>query len=281
MLRFLGVVTGEQLRAGRALARIDQAELARLSGLSVETVKRLERIRGPVDAKMRTVNAIVAGFEGLGVLFDRFGEGGVGIRRASFAAQERPEAPVDAPAKLAYQLIYHSKARPALLADLKAGLAQIEESGTRRNPELNVTGVLFACNGRFLQVLEGDKAPVLQVYGAISLDSRHTDLQVLEGRPIPSPHFPDWTLCCGMFPSDRPLFEQEPAMADVFAPERLSPAAALGILTTMRDLQRMPPRRTRGNPATCALADECLDLVCSSGVRLSRPHGLSAAGGYS
>ena len=38
-------LTGEQIRAARALGRIEQAELAKRSGLSLETIKRLERLR--------------------------------------------------------------------------------------------------------------------------------------------------------------------------------------------------------------------------------------------
>ena len=41
---------GEQLRAARNLVRWSQHRLAEEAGISVETVKRLEAIRGPVSA---------------------------------------------------------------------------------------------------------------------------------------------------------------------------------------------------------------------------------------
>jgi DNA-binding XRE family transcriptional regulator len=46
------IITGEQFRAARAMARIEQTDLARQAKVSVETIKRLERTEGPVSAKM-------------------------------------------------------------------------------------------------------------------------------------------------------------------------------------------------------------------------------------
>jgi transcriptional regulator with XRE-family HTH domain len=75
----MNMLTGEQIRAARALARIEQAELAKRSCLSLETIKRLERMRGPVAANSRTVNAISQTFDQLGVRFEWSLGGGVGV----------------------------------------------------------------------------------------------------------------------------------------------------------------------------------------------------------
>ncbi len=85
------LLTGEQIRAGRAIARLEQAELARASGVSLETIKRLERMRGPVEANTRTVRAISEAFSELGVGFDlRFGDGpGVRLIRDPVAAVQQ------------------------------------------------------------------------------------------------------------------------------------------------------------------------------------------------
>jgi len=74
------VLTGEQIRAGRAFARMEQAELARASGVSVETIKRLERTRGGVEATTRTVNAILTAFRQRGIVFESGPDGQVGVR---------------------------------------------------------------------------------------------------------------------------------------------------------------------------------------------------------
>ncbi len=88
------VLTGEQIRAGRAIARLEQAELARVSGVSLKTIKRLESMCGHVEANTRTVMAISDAFRELGVGFDlRFGDGpGVRLLRDPAIAAEREVA---------------------------------------------------------------------------------------------------------------------------------------------------------------------------------------------
>lgn len=73
-------LTGEQIRAGRAFLRIEQSDLAHAAGVSLETVKRLERMRGPVEANTRTVMAISDAFLELGVVFDLGSGEGPGLR---------------------------------------------------------------------------------------------------------------------------------------------------------------------------------------------------------
>lgn len=77
-----GVLLGEQIRAARALCRWDQAQLARAAGVSVETIKRLEAFRGPVEATTRTVANLVQAFERAGVVFDLRAGTGPGVRLA-------------------------------------------------------------------------------------------------------------------------------------------------------------------------------------------------------
>ena len=80
------MVTSEQLRAARALKRMDQAGLAKRAGVSVETIKRLEKMEGPLlSATGTTLSAIRAALEAAGVIFiDENGEGpGVRLRKAS------------------------------------------------------------------------------------------------------------------------------------------------------------------------------------------------------
>ena len=60
----------EQLRAARALLRWEQSTVAARAGISVETVKRLERLDGPIVAvKVATIEAIRRAFEAAGIEF--------------------------------------------------------------------------------------------------------------------------------------------------------------------------------------------------------------------
>lgn len=56
------MITAAQLRAARALASLDQRQLAALAGLSVPTIQRMEAsdglIRGNVDSLVRLIMAL-------------------------------------------------------------------------------------------------------------------------------------------------------------------------------------------------------------------------------
>jgi transcriptional regulator with XRE-family HTH domain len=74
-------LTSEQLRAARAMLRLDQAALAEMAGISVETIKRLERINGDLtDVRVVTIKAIEKALEGAGVEFIAENGGGAGVR---------------------------------------------------------------------------------------------------------------------------------------------------------------------------------------------------------
>lgn len=271
----MSALTGEQIRAGRALARIDQSELARRCGLSLETIKRLERIRGPVDANSRTLRSLIEVFSAMGMAFDNCEDGGMGVCLAPREGA-RPATGTEQAARAVrksrrrseeagcHRLIYYSTANPENPRPLNELLEQVQISGAQRKATMDVTGILFAHDGRFLSVLEGPKDNVRQVYGAISCDRRHASLSIISDQPAPARHFPDWSVCCGLFQSDAGMVGDEPALKGGFHPEGLSPASALGLLSVMRDLQDAAPRKDLQSRCPCPLAGACLDRVCAS-----------------
>lgn len=78
------MLTAEQIRAARGMLRLDQANLARTAGVSVETIKRLERMDGPLLAATgTTVQKIQSALESAGCVFidgEYTGTGGPGVR---------------------------------------------------------------------------------------------------------------------------------------------------------------------------------------------------------
>ncbi|MCJ2031268.1 helix-turn-helix domain-containing protein [Methylobacterium sp. J-043] len=75
------MLTAEQLRAARALIRWDQSDIASRAGVSPETIKRLERMDGPLLAtKAATLQALRSAFEAAGVEFIPANGGGPGVR---------------------------------------------------------------------------------------------------------------------------------------------------------------------------------------------------------
>ncbi len=78
------MLSAAQLRAARALAGLDQRQLAEAAGLSVPTIQRMEAsdgvIRGNVDSLMK----LIAALDAAGILLIAEGttssEGGRGVR---------------------------------------------------------------------------------------------------------------------------------------------------------------------------------------------------------
>lgn len=74
------MLTSEQVRAARALLRIEQRELAERAGVSPETIKRIERTPGPIAAHSATVDKVQKALEAAGVAFIAENGGGAGVR---------------------------------------------------------------------------------------------------------------------------------------------------------------------------------------------------------
>ena len=73
-------VSSEVIRAGRALLRWEQRDLASASSVSLPTIKRLESKPGTLSAHASTVSALVKALEVAGVEFIDENGGGPGVR---------------------------------------------------------------------------------------------------------------------------------------------------------------------------------------------------------
>jgi transcriptional regulator with XRE-family HTH domain len=74
------MLTSEQVRAARAMLRMEQKELAEKSGVSLDTIKRIERTRGPIGAYAATVDKIQRALEAAGIEFTNSDAPGVRLR---------------------------------------------------------------------------------------------------------------------------------------------------------------------------------------------------------
>jgi len=61
------VITSSQLRAARALLAIDQRELAALSHLSLQTIRRMETSQGIVRGQMESLTKLIEALDKAGV----------------------------------------------------------------------------------------------------------------------------------------------------------------------------------------------------------------------
>ena len=85
------MLTSEQIRAARAMLRIEQRELAEISGVSLETVKRIERTPGPISAYTGTVDKLRRALESAGNEFSDGDQPGVRLKLARGTQTDRSE----------------------------------------------------------------------------------------------------------------------------------------------------------------------------------------------
>lgn len=73
-------------------------------------------------------------------------------------------------------------------------LEELLETCRSNNARLGVTGMLMYIDGKFIQVLEGSKEIINDLYSRIVADKRHKKIsKIIEGRTS-SRNFPDWNM---------------------------------------------------------------------------------------
>ena len=78
------MITASQLRAARALANVDQRQLAKLAGLSLPTIQRMEASDGVIRGNVDSLTKLIAALDAVGI--ELIGEnavsqgGGRGVR---------------------------------------------------------------------------------------------------------------------------------------------------------------------------------------------------------
>jgi hypothetical protein len=93
-----------------------------------------------------------------------------------------------------YTIVYESTATPPVADNMAVEIASMLATARRRNPQVNVSGALLVADGRFVQALEGDKKDVQSTFDRISLDPRHTGIDVLCAQTTPKRRFKEWSM---------------------------------------------------------------------------------------
>ena len=78
--------------------------------------------------------------------------------------------------------------------DIGSDLVDILETAQTFNAKHNVTGMLFCDEGRFMQVLEGEKSTVQSLMDSIQKDVRHENVTVLLDHAVENRELSDWSM---------------------------------------------------------------------------------------
>ena len=73
-------------------------------------------------------------------------------------------------------------------------LLELLNTSRERNHRDDITGLLLYSNGRFIQCIEGPEAALRNLYGDISVDSRHKNVTLLVDESISGRDFGSWTM---------------------------------------------------------------------------------------
>lgn len=150
-----------------------------------------------------------------------------------------------------HQLLYVSHAARDIPA---SDLDDILAVGRANNLARDLSGILVHVDGGFLQILEGQRDAVMQMYGRIAEDRRHSHPRVLVDRPITARSFPGWSL------GYEHLKGTKDEMAGMFGIVReaiaghLSPGAGRVVATMLETFHRLemdvrlPPAAQRARP---------------------------------
>jgi hypothetical protein len=128
-----------------------------------------------------------------------------------------------------FRLVYVSRAVLPVLAKFEATVQEILPAAQANNAQMDVTGLLVAHRGWFIQALEGPRRNVSMIFGAIGRDFRHAQIELLEAGPIGERMFSDWSLCAHSIAPDAAILDELDLASD-FDPFRMDGPKALALM---------------------------------------------------
>ncbi|GIX23409.1 MULTISPECIES: BLUF domain-containing protein [Caldimonas] len=140
------------------------------------------------------------------------------------------------------RLLYASRAAQPLTNEV---IESILAQSRARNPGLGITGILCHSGGLFMQVLEGGRDPVNELYGQIVRDERHKDVVLLHYEEIAERRFAGWTMgqvnLAKINPSIVLKYSEKPMLDPYTVPGRVSMALLEELMATASIIGRTGP----------------------------------------
>jgi len=99
-----------------------------------------------------------------------------------------------APSHSIMHLVMYSSDYVGTLKDMPSDFADILKKARMENPKYGITGVLLYDNGKFLQILEGEKDKLDTLLKNIQKDPRHKNYDLLISAPIQSRELESWNM---------------------------------------------------------------------------------------
>lgn len=143
-----------------------------------------------------------------------------------------------------HQLVYYSRNTvPGGDRQMLTNLREIVSASQRNNSRDGITGFLIFDKTWFVQILEGDKAKVMQTYQRIARDQRHTTATIITVSDAQARSFPNWTMGGAMRTPEVEEVYLQHGIGSAIEPGRLKGGQVLALAL---DLQAFDQARRQG-----------------------------------
>lgn len=159
-------------------------------------------------------------------------------------AEESIEMPVADHGHDLFRLVYASRAVLPVLAKFDATVQDILKTSERNNPRMDVTGVLLAHRGWFIQALEGPRRNVSMVFATIGRDLRHAQLELLDAGPATERRFGQWSMCAHAVTSAATPILKTLELSPDFDPFQMDGRKALELMIAISSASSAGMRKT-------------------------------------
>lgn len=132
-----------------------------------------------------------------------------------------------------FRVTYASRAVLPVLAKFDLTVQDILKVAQPNNARMDVTGLLIAHQGWFIQALEGPRRNVSMIFAAIGRDLRHAQLELLDGGPAKARLFSRWSMCAHTIAPEAAPILRALELAPDFDPFQIDGAKALKLMTAV------------------------------------------------
>jgi hypothetical protein len=136
-----------------------------------------------------------------------------------------------------HRLMYFSHANVGSADEFPGVMQAILDVAVPANMKRGISGALLACDGWFIQALEGNRLTIGETYQRICKDRRHKDPTVIKSGPIEQRNFADWSMCGQTLSATDDAIIHILETKKSFNPAALTWRSALNLLEIVRDLQ--------------------------------------------
>ncbi len=145
-----------------------------------------------------------------------------------------------------HRVVYVSRWSNVLGEDAEAALHRIVAVSIGNNRTSDISGLLVAHEGWFLQVIEGPEANIAALIARIAKDPRHRGVKILSQGPVESRMFQDWNMAgAKLTPEADPLLVELGQIAR-FDGNALDAKGALHLLVFAAETRRRRERESLG-----------------------------------